>query len=178
MSMSPSDGDSAYISVMSPLVVIRPILPPSSTNQRWSSGPAVMPCGRLPPANGTTNSVMTPAGVIRPICAVLDSVNHRLPSGPATMSAGPTGMLPGATGSVYSVTTPVVVMRPILLLLLPSRISSVNHSASSGPAVMPTGALDAVGSENKVMSPAVVIRPMKPTPLTSTAVNQRLLSGP
>ena len=68
------------------------------------------------------------------------------------------------------VSTPSVVMRPILLPL-----SSVNHSAPSGPAVMPYGMLSAPGSAYSVISPAVVIRPIL-LPLDS--VNHSAPSGP
>src|SRR5512142_562116 len=69
-------------SVITPAVVIRPILLPSaSVNQRAPSGPAVMPAGALFGV-GTANSVITPAVVIRPILLSLISVNQRAPSGP------------------------------------------------------------------------------------------------
>ena len=57
-----------------------------------------MPKGWLA-AVGTSNSVMTPAGVIRPIRLPEFSVNHRLPSGPGAIAVGP---LP-AVGSGNSV---------------------------------------------------------------------------
>lgn len=72
-------------------------------------------------------SVMTPAVVILPILSPLNSVNHKLLSGPTVMESGPLF----AVGVAYSVTTPPVVIRPILLNPL-----SANHSAPSGPAVM------------------------------------------
>ena len=54
-------------SVMTPAVVIRPILLPLlSVNQRLPSGPAVMPRGTASGV-GIGNSVTTPAVVIRPI---------------------------------------------------------------------------------------------------------------
>ena len=54
-------------SVMTPAVVIRPILSlVCSVNQRAPSGPVVIPAGPLS-AVGMVNSVMTPAVVIRPI---------------------------------------------------------------------------------------------------------------
>ncbi|MFC7640094.1 hypothetical protein ACFQX6_02890 [Streptosporangium lutulentum] len=52
-------------------------------------------------------------------------------------------------------TVPSVVMRPIWLALV-----SVNHSAPSGPAVIPNGPDSGVGREKEPMSPPVVIRPI------------------
>ena len=65
---------------------------------------------------------------------------------------------------------PAVVMRPILLPL-----NSVNHSAPSGPAVMPKGSLPAVGIGNSVITPAVVMRPIL---LALRSVNHSAPSGP
>src|SRR6266536_5921868 len=59
-------------SVMTPPVVIRPILGPPSVNQRAPSDPAVMALA-LANAVGMVNSVMTPAVVIRPISLLSDS---------------------------------------------------------------------------------------------------------
>src|SRR5438445_599896 len=61
-------------------------------------------------------------------------------------------------------------MRPILLPL-----SSVNQRLLSGPAVIPYGALLAVGAANSVTLTQVVRRPIW---LRLTSVNQRLPSGP
>src|SRR5438477_281535 len=66
----------------------------------------------------------------------------------------------------------VVQIRPILLLF-----SSVNQRTPSGPAVMPEGALPAVGTVNSVMTPSVVIRPIL-LPANASSVNQRAPSGP
>ena len=52
---------------------------------------------------------------------------------------------------------------------------SVNHSAPSGPAVIPCGLLAAVGSVNSLIAPAVVIRPMR---LPYCSVNHSAPSGP
>jgi hypothetical protein len=86
-----------------------------------------------------------------PIFAPVNSVNQRLPSGPAVM---PKGLLL-AVGTVNSVTVPLVVIRPILLLL-----SSVNHNFPSGPVAMLTGSLLAVRPVNSVTVPLVVICPI------------------
>src|SRR5439155_905810 len=117
-------------------------------------------------AVGTRNSVMAPAGVIRPILLPESSVNQRLPSGPAVMLSG---ALP-VVGTANSVTVPVRVIRPILFPL-----SSVNQTFPSWPAVMPMGPLPAVGTVNSVTAPAGVIRPIR---LPKNSVNQRLPSGP
>src|SRR5947209_453628 len=76
---------------------------------------------------------MTPATVIRLTAAGL-VVNHRLPSGPAVMPAGPP-----ATGN--DVAIPAGVMRPIPKVL-------VNQRLPSGPAVMSLGAMNDEGSRN------------------------------
>jgi hypothetical protein len=65
-------------------------LPARSVNQRFPSGPDVIPAGL--PAVGSGNSVRTPAGVIRPTRLLPYSVNQRLPSGPAVIAVG---TLPG-----------------------------------------------------------------------------------
>ena len=65
---------------------------------------------------------------MRPILLPLDSVNHRLPSGPAVMH----WMLGSAVGTGNSVMVPWGVMRPIRLALV-----SVNQRFPSGPAAMP-----------------------------------------
>src|SRR5438067_4337867 len=93
-----------------------------------------MPVGMLA-AVGTGYSVTVPAVVTLPILFVADSVNHRLPSGPATM---PFGEL-AAVGTAYSVTVPVGVIVPILFAPF-----SVNHRLPSGPAVMSQGEAPAV----------------------------------
>ena len=70
--------------------------------QRLPSAPAVMKFGLPPVLRG--NSVISPAGVIRPIWLTLPWVNHRFPSGPMVMSRGPLfavggqdlGFLPGS----------------------------------------------------------------------------------
>ena len=79
---------------------------------------------------------MSPDVVMRPMRLPLNSVNHKLPSGPAVM---PNGWLPPA-GSGNSVIAPAVVLRAILLPL-----NSVNHRLPSGPAAMPTDRLSLVG---------------------------------
>ncbi len=84
-------------------------MPPNSLNQRFPSGPFVIPEGSLP-ALGSGYSVMTPAGVMRPIRFPKYSVNQRLPSGPFVIPMGPLS----AVGIGYSVMTPAGVMRPIL----------------------------------------------------------------
>ena len=67
-----------------------------------------------------------PAGVIRPIRSPY-SVNHRAPSGPAVMSAGP------RAGSPKREIFPEGVMRPMRRLW-----NSVNQTLPSGPTVIPS----------------------------------------
>src|ERR1700722_639715 len=77
--------------------------------------------------------------------------------------------LPGV-GIGYSVMDPATVMRPILLPKY-----SVNHSAPSGPVVIPYGSLCGVGMAYSLNDPVVVTRPML---LPPNSVNQRARSGP
>ena len=63
-----------------------------------------------------------------------------------------------------------VVIRPILLALF-----SANQRLPSGPAVIPSGLLLAVGIGNAEKLPLGVMRPMT---LPASSVNQRLPSGP
>ena len=78
---------------------------------------------------------MTPAVVMRPILLLSNSVNQRLPSGPAQMRKARV-----ATGRGNSVIVPSVVMRPTLWPLF-----STNQRLPSAPAAMPSGLADAVG---------------------------------
>jgi hypothetical protein len=177
--------------VAAPAVVIRPTEKtlvggkptlPVAVNQRLPSGPAVIP-PRLPlkVAVGRGNSVMTPAGVIRPMMATkllfptpLEAVNHRLPSGPAVMPEG--AELP--VGRVNSVRVPAGVIRPMAPTeLFPLVPEPVNHRLPSGPTVMPEDEELPVGRVNSVRVPAGVICPMKFAPGLSP-VNHRLPSGP
>lgn len=63
------------------------MLPLLSVNQRFPSGPGVMPEGELKGV-GIGNSVKAPEGDTRPMLLALYSVNHRFPSGPAVISCG------------------------------------------------------------------------------------------
>ena len=101
---------------------------------------------------------MTPAGVIRPTFAPYDSVNQRLPSGPAVIEAG---WLPDV-GMAYLVTVPLGVMRPTRFASV-----SVNHTLPSGPAVTPCGEpLADIPLENSV------------TPVVPTAMDAIVVKGP
>src|SRR5437773_1562074 len=72
-------------SVMTPEVVILPILSPLySVNHRFPSAPAATKAGLLL-AVGVGNSVITPAVVILAMPLEPNSVNHRLPSGPTVI---------------------------------------------------------------------------------------------
>src|SRR5882724_1914308 len=153
---------------MAPSGVMRPMAlePPVSANHRLPSGAATIAPG-LPP-DGTVNSVMVPAPVMRPILRPSFSVNQTLPSRPSTM---PHALLL-AVGMGHSVNMPVGVTRPILL---PPPFCSVNQRLPSGPVVIPYGPLSAVGTVYSVnMKPGVVLA----TRLPIGSVNQRLPSGP
>src|SRR5438874_572241 len=114
-----------------------------SVNQTLPSGPAVMPIGLLKGV-GIANSVIAPAGVMRPIRLASYSRNQTLPSGPPVIAIA--GLDVGGNGN--SVTTPVVVIRPIALA---AKAHSVNHRLPSGPEAMEHGNLDGLGSGNLVM---------------------------
>src|SRR4051812_22009593 len=97
------------------------------------------------------NSVITPAGVIRPILLAWLSENQRLPSGPSVIRAG--WLL--AVGTVNSVTVPPGKFNlPILFA-----DCSVNHKLPSGPTVRPS--VEAVGELKKLVAPEVVILPIR-----------------
>ena len=88
----------------------------SSVNHRLPSAPAAISTGMLPLVKPLENSVIAPAGVIRPIAGVAGvagvpgSVNHTFPSGPAAI---PPGLLPLVKPVVNSVIAPSGVIRPI-----------------------------------------------------------------
>ena len=123
-----------------------------------------------PKAFTIVGGAMAAPVVMRPIWLPLDSVNQRLPSGPAAIPKGS----PLAVGIANSVMTPAVVIRPILEEERPER-RSVNQRLPSGPTAIASIWALAVGTANSVMTPAVVIRPIL-LPLYS--VNQRAPSGP
>src|SRR5262245_13145580 len=102
------------------------LLESTSVNQRWPSGPDVIPNGPLPEGSG--NSKMAPLkGLTRPIWLAPRSVNQMLPSTEAVM---PAGWLFGV-GMGNSLTTPAGVTRPILF---PDH--SVNQRLPSRPTVI------------------------------------------
>src|SRR5215813_14174953 len=117
------------------------------------------------------NSVMMLGlpGVMRPI-APLPSVNHRLPSGAATMSCGL--LLAVGSGNSVMVFGLAGLIRPTWLPVI-----STNQRLPSGPAVMPAGRMSADDMGNSVMvfGAAGRMRPMVPG---SDSVNQRFASGP
>lgn len=77
---------------------------------------------------------------------------------------------PVRSGNGNSVIRPPVVMRPILSALI-----SVNHSAPSGPGVIPNGPAPGVGIPKLMTEPSVAILPMR-CPWDS--VNHKASSGP
>src|ERR1041385_3371078 len=158
----PGFGLGVANSVNTPAGVRRPTLPGTSANHRLPSRPVATANGDALTV-GITNSVSAPAVVMRPILLPIFSVNHRLPSGPATMPAG----WPAAGNSV---TVPAVVIRPTL-----PAIDSVNQRFPSGPAVMKPEKAIAVGMLNSVITPAGVMRPIL---AVLVSVNHRLPSGP
>src|SRR5260370_32437747 len=102
---------------------------------------------------------------MRPIWLVASSVNQRLPSDPAVMSAGKLLLV----GSGYSVILPLGVMRPIWLAL-----NSVNQRLPSGPAVMLFGSLLLAGSGDSVMLDLGSMRPIMFPLLPSNPLTQSM----
>ena len=78
-------------SVITPLVVILPILPIlsplASVNYMLPSGPRVMEVAH-DPAVGIGNSVMAPVGVMRLTRFPVSSINHIFPSAPLAIPCG------------------------------------------------------------------------------------------
>ena len=110
----------------------RPIrLPRDSVNQRFPSGPTVIPLGRDPAVN-PPKWVTVPSIVIRPILSMPGSVNHIAPSGPAMMPAGS-----AFSGSAYSVTAPPEL--PVVIAPIMSVVGSTNQTRPSGPGVIVVG---------------------------------------
>ncbi len=117
-------------------------MPAASVNQMFPSGPSAIEFGAAPgeiPAVKSGSRV--PAGVIRPI-APDPLVNHRLPSGPATMSRGP----------------PVVATSWKLLSLSRRRPTmsgpdSTIQMLPSGPAAIPRGLPEVVPAGNSTIPP-------------------------
>ena len=105
---------------------------------------------------------------MRPTALPARSVNHRLPSLPTVMSVG--CRFENTNG--YSVTCPAVVIRadPV-----PRRAHLGEPQRTVRPAVIPSGPDDARGKTNSVISPAVVIRPIR---LPVCSVNHSAPSGP
>ena len=116
-------------------------------NQRVPSGPFVMLEGGLS-EEGSKNSLILPAGVMRPTLPVplslCSAVNQRLPSGPLVMSIE---TVPGGNGNWLIL--PAGVMRPIWR-------SEVNQTAPSDPVVIPVGCPLFAGSGNSRIVPLSV----------------------
>ena len=125
---SPRRGSSN--SVMVPSTPILPILlPASSVNQRFPSGPRAIDCGSALGV-GSAYSETCPAVVILPISFAPGAVNHNAPSLPAAIEVGAAF----DSGNGYSVTAPACEIRPI-----PDTPLSVNHMAPSGPSTIAEG---------------------------------------
>src|SRR5262245_44895295 len=100
-----------------------------------------MPLGELL-AVGMEYSVNVPPVVTLATLLPAFSVNHRLPSGPATMAQGE--LL--AVGTEYSVTVPAGVTLAILLAAV-----SATQRLPSGPWAMPVGWLELVVRANSLI---------------------------
>lgn len=168
MSVGSSEPERPEVnSVITPSVVMRPILPlPVSVNQSAPSGPAAIALGSLPDVRPLVNSVITPSVVIRPMTAGLLPTNQRFPSGPAVMSHGSPGVRPTSN----SVAKPPGDTRAIA----PSPPASATQTLPSGPAVIPRGPLPSRAPGKSVTTADGVMRPKV---LSTSWVNQRLPSA-
>src|SRR3989442_3424932 len=88
MPAGPLEGVGMENSLMAPDVVIRPIFPIPSVNQRLPSGPAVIRSGEALAVGRGNSVIVVPGGVMRPMFSAKDSVNHKFPSGPVVMPCG------------------------------------------------------------------------------------------
>ena len=118
-----------------------------------------------PPLGGAAAPV-----VIAPSRFSLDSANHILLSGPATIPSTPA--FECATGYSW-ISEPEVAVSGIEPIA--SALRSVNHIWPSGPAAIPNGRADVVGVRNSVIVPVGVILPTAEGEVT---VNHRFPSGP
>src|SRR5258706_388552 len=101
------------------------------------------------PGVGIGYSVMTPAGVVRPILFPFCSVNQILPSAPPTIWFGPEKPVTGVPKFPVSsrvFTAPAV--------------PSVNQTLLSGPSAIPVGPVFAWGIVFSWKKPAVVMKPI------------------
>src|ERR1700694_464621 len=153
-----------------PLAVAPPLAFPT-VNQTLPNGPLATPCATAPRlAVCSVYSVILPEVVIRPILP-WPSLNQRAPSAPATIWKG------GDVGTWYSVSDPPVVIRPIRWPPACANCVSVDHSAPSGPAVIPSGVLDELDIASSVRWPSDVMRPIFPR-WPPDSVNHTAPSGP
>src|SRR5215472_8265386 len=158
-------------SVITPSGVIRPmLLPRSSVNQRFPSGPAVISHG-AERGVGTVNSLIWPVlGSMRPTRLPGISVNHRFPSGPAVITRG---CPPAVTGN--SATAPVAGISRATAPAVAAFRRSVNQTLPSDPTATEVGLLFVVGMANSLIDPSRVIRPIL---LPRVSANQIDPSGP
>src|ERR1700730_5516535 len=133
-------------------------------NQTLPSGPSTIIAGRLSGVR-IANSLTLPDAVTRAMRFALSSANHRLPSLPPTISAGPAPL-----GNSISVRVPVVLSRP---MRLPE--CSVNQRLPSAPNVIPAGPLSEWGRLTYAIFPSGATRPIR---LPKGSVNQTAPSGP
>src|SRR6516162_7738458 len=82
-----------------------------------------------------------------------------------------TERLAGNTADTNGLEAAGTLMRPIL----PIVVNSVNQTAPSGPAVIPSGPLPGFGRGNSVMAPVAVIRPIR---FPGNSVNHKAPSEP
>ena len=93
-----------------------------------------------------SNSVITPAGVMRPMRLPRCSENQKFPSDPIVMIRG---ALPACGRSNSLMRVPSGAIRPMRLPL-----PSVNHSVPSGAIAIVVGPLPGFGSANSVTLPS------------------------
>ena len=114
--------------------------------------------------------MIVPLVVIRPILLTADSVNHRLPSGPSAIRAGPL-LAVGMGNSAMPSWAHVV---PWLTLPILPAVNSVIETWASGATTIPAGLLGTVGVLIKHGMP---LEPTIPIRLALFVVNQSWLSS-
>src|SRR6476646_6843204 len=114
---------------------------------------------------------------MRPICSACVSVNQRLPSGPAAISAG-TLFTVSPLMLVYARGCWVVGLNDPIAPFPPLALGSVNHRLPSEPTVMPPGLVSAA-ILNSLLEPVDgTARPTAASPPPCSTVNQIAPSGP
>ena len=147
----------ALNSVTTPAVVIRPIRLPVFREPQIAVRTGRDAVGKRAGADAGAELGDDAGGGDPPDAVAVDSVNQRLPSGPAAIAVR---MRVGVMPALNSVTTPAVVIRPIGWRLF--REPEIAVGAGGDADRRRAGGMPAL---NSVMTPAVVIRPIRLPPI-------------